>query len=44
MIPKYINDWLRIIESMKNDNTYKLVWGRALVEYIYYQKYKTKNK
>lgn len=43
MIPKYINDWLRIIESMKNDNTYKLAWGRALVECIYYQKYKTKD-
>lgn len=39
MIPKYINDWLRIIESMKNDNTYKLAWGRALVECIYYEKY-----
>lgn len=38
MIPKYINDWLRIIESMKNDNTYKLAWGRALVECIYYEK------
>ena len=43
MIPKYINYWLRIIESMKNDNTYKLAWGRALVECIYYQKYKTKD-
>ena len=38
MIPKYISDWLRIIESMKNDNTYKLAWGRALVECIYYEK------
>ena len=35
MIPKYINDWLRIIESMKNDNTYKLAWGRALIECVY---------
>lgn len=43
MIPKYINDWLRIIESMKNDNTYKLAWGRALVECIFYKKYKIKD-
>lgn len=28
----YINDWLNIIENMNNDNTYKLVWGRALLE------------
>lgn len=32
MIPKYINDWLTIIEQMNNDNTYKLAWGRALIE------------
>lgn len=43
MIPKYINDWLRIIESMKNDNTYKLAWGRALIECIYYETYKIEN-
>ena len=43
MIPKYINDWLRIIETMKNDNTYKLAWGRALVECVYYEKYKVQN-
>ena len=34
MIPEYINDWLRVIESMQNENTYKLAWGRALVECI----------
>ena len=43
MIPKYIGDWLRIIESMKNDNTYKLAWGRALVECVYYEHYETKD-
>ena len=41
MIPTYINNWFRIIESMQNDNTYKLAWGRALVECIYYGKYET---
>lgn len=31
----YINDWLTIIDGMNNDNTYKLAWGRALVEICY---------
>ena len=34
MISKYINDWIKIIEKMKNDNTYKLAWGRAILECI----------
>ena len=34
MIPQYINDWLTIIEQMNNDNTYKLAWGRAIIECI----------
>lgn len=34
MIPKYINDWLEIIENMNTDNTYKLAWGRVLIECI----------
>lgn len=29
---KYIQDWLEIIENMNNDNTYKLAWGRAIIE------------
>jgi len=29
---EYIMSWLRVIEGMQNDNTYKLAWGRALVE------------
>ena len=44
MIPKYINDWLEVIENMKNDNTYKLAWGRALIECIYLNKYKLNGK
>lgn len=31
----YINDWLTIIDSMNNTNTYKLAWGRALIEICY---------
>lgn len=32
---KYIEDWLDVIENMNNDNTYKLAWGRAILEIIY---------
>lgn len=31
---KYIEDWLTIIEQMNNDNTYKLAFGRAILECI----------
>lgn len=31
-IPEYIHNWIRIIEEMVNDNTYKLAWGRAIIE------------
>ncbi len=34
MIPKYIEDWLNIIETMSNQNTYKLAWGRSIIEYV----------
>ncbi len=30
----YIKQWLDIIENMSTDNTYKLAWGRALLEII----------
>ena len=40
MIPKYINDWLHVIENMQNENTYKLAWGRALVECLFCNAYK----
>ena len=33
-MPDYIKDWLEIIENMRNDNTYKLAWGRAILEII----------
>ena len=38
MISKYIDKWLDIIEKMNNDNTYKLAWGRALLECISFDK------
>ena len=30
----YIGNWLKVIENMNNDNTYKLAWGRAIVECV----------
>lgn len=39
MIPEYINDWLTIIEQMSNDNTYKLAWGRAIIECVKFDDY-----
>lgn len=30
----YIEKWLTIIENMNNDNTYKLAWGRAILELV----------
>ena len=39
MVPLYINDWLTIIEQMNNDNTYKLAWGRALIECVVFEEY-----
>jgi hypothetical protein len=34
LIPEYIKKWLQIIEQMANTNTYKLAWGRAIIECI----------
>ena len=31
-VPEYIEKWMKIIEEMSNDNTYKLAWGRAIIE------------
>ncbi len=43
-IPVYINNWLQIIENMSTDNTYKLAWGRAILECIHHKKYKEEDK
>ena len=29
---KYILDWLKVIDGIKNDNTYKASWGKAIIE------------
>ena len=28
----YIKQWLSVIDGMNTSNTYKLAWGRAIVE------------
>ena len=32
MIPSYINEWINIIEKMNNVTTYKLAFGRSIIE------------
>jgi hypothetical protein len=29
---EYLEKWLKVIDGMRNENTYKLSWGRAIVE------------
>jgi hypothetical protein len=31
---KYLEQWLDVLQGMANDNTYKLAWGRAIIESI----------
>lgn len=33
---QYIDQWLKVIDGMNNTNTYKLAWGRALIELCYF--------
>lgn len=40
MINNYINDWISVIEQMNYDNTYKLAWGRAILECVSFDRYK----
>lgn len=35
----YLENWLKVIENMKNDNTYKLAWGRAIIECIVFNRF-----
>lgn len=39
MLPTYIQHWLTIIDEMSNDNTYKMAWGRALIECVHNREY-----
>lgn len=40
---KYLENWLRVIEEMKNDNTYKVSWGKAIMECINFGEYESIN-
>ena len=39
MLSKYIEKWLNVIDEMQNDNTYKLSFGRALIENLVFSNY-----
>lgn len=34
-----VNKWFSIIENMSNSNTYKLAWGRGILEICQFQEY-----
>lgn len=36
---KYLNDWIKVIEGIKNDNTYKASWGKAIIECVLNKEY-----
>lgn len=38
---KYLNEWITVIDGMKNDNTYKASWGKAIIECLIEKKYQT---
>lgn len=40
---EYLSKWIRIIEEMKNDNTYKTSWGKAIIECVYLGEYECNN-
>ena len=37
---KHLENWLEVIKNMANDNTYKLAWGRGIVECALTEEYK----
>lgn len=39
MIPNYINKWINIIEKMNNATTYKLAFGRSVIECLKSNRY-----
>ncbi len=43
MDTEYLNKWITVIEQMNNDNTYKLAWGRAIIECIVNGQYSKEN-
>ncbi len=39
----YIEQWLKVIDGMSNENTYKLAWGRAVVEICHFSDLKSES-
>ncbi len=39
----YLAKWIRVIEEMKNDNTYKTAWGRGILECVSLNEYRIIN-
>lgn len=44
METQYLHKWLIVIEQMNSDNTYKLAWGRSIVECVAFDKYTIDDK
>ncbi len=40
---KYLSNWITIIDGIKNDNTYRASWGRAIIECIVNEEYDVVN-
>ena len=40
---RYLNNWITIIDGIKNDNTYKASWGKAIIECIDKNEYEIVN-
>lgn len=40
---KYLTNWITVIDGIKNDNTYKASWGRAIIECIVNEEYEVIN-
>jgi len=41
---KYLSNWITIIDGIKNDNTYKASWGKAIIECIIREEYEVINE
>ena len=40
---RYLSNWITIIDGIKNDNTYKASWGKAIIECIVNEEYQEVN-
>jgi 5-methylcytosine-specific restriction endonuclease McrA len=44
MMNKELKEWITILEGMRNDNTYKVAWGKAIIECIVLDMFKWENE